>query len=219
MTLRVTANGARLTVPPRTSRRRIEAFLRASQGWVDEQRGRLPSPAAPLVAGDRLAYLDGDLELVLRRSDTDRQRVWREGGSLIARAGGHTTLDALVEGWYRREASSILGRRAHDLAGSLGVGVGRVAIKDTRSRWGSCSSAGTLSFSWRLLLAPERVLDYVVAHEVCHLLRPDHSPDFWSLVRTVHPETDAARAWLRAHGEALHRGPSWRDRAAGLSPS
>ncbi|MEQ9093423.1 MAG: M48 family metallopeptidase [Miltoncostaeaceae bacterium] len=77
-----------------------------------------------------------------------------------------------------------------------------------RSRWGSCSAAGRLSLSWRLLLAPEWIADHVVDHEVCHLVHLDHSPAFWSLLRAVDPRTDPARAWLTAHGPRLHDGPA-----------
>ena len=123
-----------------------------------------------------------------------------------------------MEAWYRREARALIAPRAHARAESLGASVARVAIRDPRSRWGSCSGTGTLSFSWRLVLAPERVLDYVVAHEVCHLLRADHSPAFWALVAGAFPGHEAARAWLRTDGALLHRGPAWRTRT-GLSPS
>jgi predicted metal-dependent hydrolase len=85
-----------------------------------------------------------------------------------------------------------------------------VSVRDPRSRWGSCAGSGRLSYSWRLLLAPEAVLDHVVAHEVCHLVRPDHSPAFWALVGEVDPGAAERRAWLREHGDRLHLGPAWR---------
>ena len=85
-----------------------------------------------------------------------------------------------------------------------------MTVRDPLSRWGSCSPSGRLSFSWRLLLAPAAVLDDVVAHEVCHLVRPDHSPAFWELMGRVAPGHRASRAWLREHGERLHLGPAWR---------
>jgi predicted metal-dependent hydrolase len=92
----------------------------------------------------------------------------------------------------------------------MGAHVAGVTVRDPRSRWGSCSSRGRISYSWRLLLAPEHVLDHVVAHEVCHLLRRDHSPAFWALVHDVDPGTDEARRWLREHGPRLREGPAWR---------
>ena len=123
-------------------------------------------------------------------------------------AGVDAAVEALVPARGARPARRALARA---LAGRLGAHVAAVTVRDPRSRWGSCSSRGRISYSWRLLLAPERVLDHVVAHEVCHLLRPDHSPAFWALVREVDPGTDAARRWLREHGPRLHDGPAWRE--------
>ena len=210
MTLRVTPSGVRLTIPPRTPARQVDAFLRASSDWVRTQSALLPGPAAPLADGDRLVFLDGSLDLVVRSVAGSRARVHRDGRALHVGLAGGASVDALVEGWYRREAREVLRDRSRALADRLGVQVVDVTVRDPRSRWGSCSRGGRLSYSWRLLLAPESVLDYVVAHEVCHLPRPDHSPAFWALVREVFPGVDDAREWLRIHGPDLHRGPAWR---------
>jgi len=217
MTLRVAPTGVRLTVPPRASATQIESFLRASSGWVDEQRARLAPSAPPLADGDRLAYLDEVLHLEVRPA-VRRAGVARDGSRLVVTTPDAGGIDARVEAWYRREAGALIAPRARERAAALGASVARVAIRDPRSRWGSCSSAGTLSFSWRLLLAPERVLDYVVTHEVCHLRRPDHSPAFWALVAETFPDHDEARRWLRREGASLHRGPAWRSQE-GLSLS
>ena len=216
ITLRVSLAGVRLTVPPRTSPRQVEEFLRGQAGWVAEQRARLGPPPAPLAPGDRLALLDGGLELALG-PPAGRSAARREDGRLVARLGPGGDLDRLVERWYRREAGRVLGARSRALAARLGATVAAVTIRDPRSRWGSCATSGRLSYSWRLLLAPEAVLDYVVAHEVCHLLRPDHSAAYWGLLGEVAPGFSAPRAWLRDHGERLRLGPAWRER--GLSPA
>jgi predicted metal-dependent hydrolase len=92
---------------------------------------------------------------------------------------------------------------ADEEAGALGVRYERIAIRGQRTRWGSCSTRGTLSFNWRLALAPFAVLDYVVVHELCHLREPNHSPRFWALVAARRPDWRASRAWLREHGEEL----------------
>lgn len=217
MTLRVAPTGVRLTVPARTPAARIEAFLRASAGWVDEQQGRLPPRPPGLAGGDRVAHLDDTLRLVVERSGR-RPRVVRDGTRLVVGAPDGDGLDALVERWYRAEARRIIAPRAQALAAALGASVARVAIRDPRSRWGSCSTTGTLSFSWRLVLGPERILDYVVAHEVCHLRRADHSPAFWALLEETFPGHATARRWLRDNGALLHMGPAWRP-DGGLSPS
>ena len=94
-------------------------------------------------------------------------------------------------------------RRARLYAARIGKTVSRVTVRDTKSRWGSCSAAGALSFSWRLILAPEPVLDYVVAHEVAHLVEMNHGPRFWRLVRAMIADPSAQRAWLRRHRAEL----------------
>ena len=210
MTLRVTSSGVRLTIPPRTPAAQVDAFLRSSREWVGEQRALLSPPPPPLADGDRLAFLDGALDLVVGTLSRGRPRARREGGALLVAAPAGEPVDALVERWYRREARDVLLERSRALAARLDAHLVDVTVRDPRSRWGSCSRAGRLSYSWRLLLAPESVLDYVVAHEVCHLRRHDHSPAFWALVKEVCPDADAARRWLRAHGSALYRGPAWR---------
>ncbi len=216
MTLRVSDSGVRLTVPPRVPASRIDAFLRASAPWVAEQSARLPAAPPPLRDGDQLAWLDETLTLALRAGD--RGRAERRGAELVVpaeRAG------ARVEAWYRAEALREAGERANRQAAALDLRVAGVSVRDPRTRWGSCAATGRLSFSWRLMLAPESVLDYVVVHEVCHLRRPDHSPAFWALVAETLPGHEAARAWLRANGELLRRGPAWRALAGrgGLSPA
>ena len=211
MSLRVSRTGVRLTVPPGARASEVEAMLRASSGWVAEQTARLGPAPAPLADGDRVALLDEELELSVRRG-AGRTAVRRDGGRLVAGLAPGADLDAAVERWYRRTAAAVLGERSRALAGRLGVGVAGVGVRDPRGRWGSCAPSGRLSFSWRLMLAPEGALDYVVAHEVCHLLRPDHSPGYWALVADVAPGFRRQRAWLREHGDRLHLGPAWRSR-------
>lgn len=216
MTLRVCASGVRLTVPPRTPAARVDAFLRDSEPWVAAQRTRLPPAPPPLADGDVLARLDERLRLMA--VPRGRGPAVRRGG-LLEVPGDPP--GPRVERWYRGEALAETDTRARALAATLGVRVAGVAIRDPRSRWGSCASTGRLSFSWRLMLAPGHVLDHVVAHEVCHLAHADHSPAFWDLLARVSPGHEAARAWLRAHGHLLHRGPAWPALAAaeGISPA
>jgi len=108
-----------------------------------------------------------------------------------------------LEAWYRARAATLLAKRVALFARRLGRRPARLTVRDTRSRWGSCSAKGTLSFTWRLLMAPPAVLDYVVLHELCHLVRPDHSPRFWALVEQHCPEFRTHRAWLRHHAILL----------------
>jgi predicted metal-dependent hydrolase len=212
MTLRVSRAGVRLTVPPAARPGEIEAFLRASAGWIAEQRERLGPAAAPLADGDRVALLDEELELAVRPGGR-RSSARRAAGRLAVALAPGADVDDVVERWYRREAGAVLGGRARALAARLGAEVAAVSIRDQRSRWGSCAPTGRLSFSWRLLLAPGAVAEYVVVHEACHLVRRDHSPAYWALVEDLMPDARAQRAWLREHGDRLHLGPAWRSRS------
>ena len=186
-----------------------EAFLHEHRGWVAERLAELPA-ARPLADGDALALLDGTLILEASGVPGGGGRAVRRGDRLVVRPDAGGGLDAPVERWYRRAALWELEPRARALAAELGREVTRVGIRDPRSRWGSCTSPGRLSFSWRLLLAPEHALDHVVAHEACHLVHPDHSPAFWALLAEVRPGYETSRAWLREHGERLRLGPAWR---------
>jgi predicted metal-dependent hydrolase len=100
-------------------------------------------------------------------------------------------------------AHNELARRARPLAARIGRKIGRVSVRDTKSRWGSCAASGNLSFSWRLIFAPERVIDYVVAHEVAHLAEMNHGPRFWRLVESLAPGNAQSRTWLDRHRARL----------------
>jgi len=128
----------------------------------------------------------------------------RRNGVLVIGGPGHQ-LDARVRAWLRETARMALYQRAHDHAAEVGRRVSGVRIGDPRSRWGSCSPGGVLSFSWRLVLAPPHVLDYVVAHEAAHLRYMSHGPRFWALVRRLDPDFESAREWLARDGAQLHR--------------
>ena len=112
-----------------------------------------------------------------------------------------------VMDFLKREARADLERASAAYAIAMQVEFARLSVRDTKTRWGSCSSNGTLSFSWRLVMAPPRVLDYVAAHEVAHLQEMNHGPEFWDLVYRHCPHTERSRKWLRKHGHTLHKLP------------
>jgi predicted metal-dependent hydrolase len=214
LTLRLHAGELRLTVPARTAERDIAAFLSAGADWIARHTADGPAAPAPLADGDRVALLDGHRVLRLVPGTT-RAGARADATHLTVRLPAGTDAGPVVEAWYRSHARRTLGAMAQDLAGTMGLRVAGVSVRDPRGRWGSCSASGRLSFSWRLLLAPSAVASHVVAHEVCHLRHLDHSPDFHALLREVDPATDEARAWLRANGPLLHLGPAWRSLTAG----
>ena len=106
--------------------------------------------------------------------------------------------------WLKRQAQADLRLRVDIHAKRLGLAPKRISVRDQTTRWGSCSSTGALSFSWRLILAPPFVLDYLAAHEVAHLEEMNHGPQFWALVARTMPRHDEARDWLHTHGSNLH---------------
>jgi predicted metal-dependent hydrolase len=138
---------------------------------------------------------------VRRIVEEHRDWIARQRATHVPRLG--LVPAAVCEQEARRAARELVRMVADDEAPELGVSFRRIEVRDQRARWGSCSTRGTLSFNWRLVLAPFTVLDYVVVHELCHLREPNHSARFWRLVESRRPEWRAERDWLREHGPEL----------------
>jgi predicted metal-dependent hydrolase len=155
--------------------------------------------AAVAARGSTVPYLGTALTLV---PEARRERVHRRGSELLVPADRRARGPAL-ERWYRRAARAEVGPRLDAACDAAGVEYSQLTIRGQKTRWASCSRTGAMSFNWRLLLAPESVLDYVVWHEVCHLHVLDHSPRFWSLVARYCPGYREPRRWLRQHGATL----------------
>ena len=206
LTLRIEPGGTglRLTIPGRTRRRDVDAFLDKHRGWAAERLNGLPAPTL-IGVGSRLPVGGVDHEVVHSgrlRGTTRREE--REDGPVIVVSGPEDRAAARVEAWLKAEARREIDAAIQRHAPAVGREPGVVRVKDTRTRWGSCSSAGALSFSWRLAMAPANVLEYLVAHEMAHLVHMNHGPDFWALTRELCPWTNEAKAWLRHEGQALH---------------
>lgn len=193
--------GAVVTLPARVPVEEGFDMVRRQAGWLLRRLESLP-PRIPFADGARVPFLG--VEHVVRHEPAARGVVRREEGVLIVAGRAEHVGRRLID-WLKAEARRELAARARVRAAELGRPVGRVSVRDTRGRWGSCSANGNISFCWRLILAPEFVLDYVVAHEVAHLLVRDHSPRFWKTVAGLTAETARAKSWLRRHGEGLHR--------------
>lgn len=186
-----------LTLPKGVSEREARRFAEEKAGWISGALSR---------RGESVEILPG---AVLPVEGHDRQVVTGSGRSARL-LPGTITVPAGREG---PAAAALLKHMARDrlqasverYAGMVERPFGRVTLRDTRSRWGSCSSEGNLMFSWRLILAPRAVLDYVAAHEVAHLVHMDHSPAFWALVGDIFPGYREERSWLRRVGHELHR--------------
>ena len=195
-----------LTMPPRGNLQEARDFAQKHGGWIAARLQRMPE-AAPFVHGVEVPLRGIAHRIVHRRGQ--RGIVWTEtddgGRRLLCVAGEQPHVDRRIGDFLKREARRDLEAASRRYAARLGVWVKRISVRDQSSRWGSCSSTGVLSFSWRLILAPTYVLDYLAAHEVAHLLELNHSRRFWRLVRRLDPDFERAKRWLDVHGTDLHR--------------
>jgi predicted metal-dependent hydrolase len=192
--------GVVLVLPPGTSVNRGLEFLAAQRGWITTRLACLPQ-RVPFVEGAVVPVL-GAPHRIRREFDPAAPAAAIADGEIRVR-GDLAHLPRRVRDHLVATARRELTRRAHAFAARLGRRVARVGVRDPTSRWGSCSASGSLSFSWRLVLAPEPVLDYVVAHEVAHLAEMNHGASFWRLVESLSPGCAAPRAWLRRHRSRL----------------
>lgn len=213
VSIRVNARARRLLLRIDPSARQVELvlpngvpaehglrFLEAQRGWIAARLEALPRPV-PFADG-AVVPVFGVPHRIVRERDPAAPPVSIAEGEIRVR-GAPEHVARRVRDHLARLARQELSRRARDYAVQIGRPVTRVGVRDTKSRWGSCSSSGALSFSWRLVLAPETVVDYVVAHEVAHLVEMNHGPRFWKLVRTMTPDCATPRAWLKRHRTEL----------------
>jgi len=194
-----------VVAPSSRSLERALEFAKKERDWI---AGRLASVPEPVRLALGSTVLFKGVEHIIRASDAGHAPVWidRDVERPTIRVAGqadHTTR-RLID-WFKREARRKISERVAEYSAALDVTPRRITIRDTSSRWGSCSSTRSLSFSWRLILAPPFVLDYVVAHEVAHLRELNHKPRFWRLVETLTPDVERSMRWLSEHGALLHR--------------
>jgi len=195
-----------LTMPPRGTLKDAHAFAQKHGAWIATRLNRLPAPA-PFRHGT-IVPLRGEPHRIEHRP-YERGTVWLELGDDECRtlcvAGEAAHVSRRLTDFLKREAKRELEAASRRAAEKLGVRIKRVSIRDQASRWGSCSTTGVLSYSWRLILAPPFVLDYLAAHEVAHLVEMNHSRAFWRLVMRIYPNVARAKTWLDTHGAELHR--------------
>ena len=191
--------GVEVVLPRRAPEREAAAAIRELRPWIERRVAELEGARAAVAArGDTVPYLGRSLEL---SAQPGRTRVLRRGDVLFVPAGEART--PALERWYRRAARAEIEPRLKRACALAGTSYSRLTIRGQRTRWASCSRSGAMSFNWRLLLAPEAVLDYVVWHEVCHLEVMDHSPRFWRLLAARDPGYREHLRWLRANGPTL----------------
>ena len=200
--IRVDALGGRvqLTCPSKRSVPDGLSFVEKRRQWIAKCLAEGPQ-TQPFYDGASVPARG--IDHLIRHVPGQRKAVRAEGTTLHI-GGAPEFLARRVEDWLRAEARREFCAIADDLCGRIGVVRKRITVRDTRSRWGSCSSAGAISLSWRLIMAPEHVYTYVVGHEVAHLKHMDHSPAFWRVVDELIPDRRPAQDWLKAHGASLY---------------
>ena len=202
MRVHPTTGAVTVTAPSRGGAGPALAFVRGETQWIARQLQRLPKPVA-LAPGATVPFL-GAAHPVRHSLSRGPAPVWLADGAIMV-SGRTEHASRRLTDFFKQQAKTMLAARAAEYAVRLGTRPGRVSVRDTKSRWGSCSQTGALSFSWRLIFAPDFVRDYVVAHEVAHLKEMNHSARFWALVKSLSPDTARARQWLREHGRSLLR--------------
>ena len=197
------ASGVVVTAPRQVSGRAIAEFLERHKGWVEERLTRTPAQIA-VTDGATIPFRGENLRLVFAEGRRANRFETIDGVPCLMVGGDSRHFARRVVDTLKREARADLQAAVdrHALVG--GVRPRSLSLKDTRSRWGSCSSDRRLAFSWRIVMAPPDVLDYLAAHEVAHLVEMNHGPDFWALCRRLCPEMDTGRDWLKRKGAGLH---------------
>lgn len=204
----------RLMVPVFLPERRIEEIIQEKKQWIQSKLDYFKNTDFPHVT--HRSYTDGELFPYLGRhyplriapsQDACKGQVKLKGGRLnLYLAIGSTELSQkkeLVEGWYKDRAADYLQRKTIEIGRELGMVPTQVIVKGYKSRWGACDSKGRIFLNWKIILAPPEVIRYVIIHELCHLLQPDHSSRYWRLVGNVMPDYGLHREWLRRHNVEL----------------
>lgn len=207
--IHVDSEGVEVVVPRSFPLRKVESFVQEKRPWIERTLRRLKEseadfPPARLEDGGEVPYLGERLALRVRKEPgRSRAHVARRGHELRVALGPRNSLSGALEAWYRREARAEIAPRLDAAVARAGRSYTSLQIRGQRTRWASCSTSGAMSFNWRLLLAPQEILDYVVEHEVAHLEVQDHSERFWRLLATRCPAWREHERWLRRHGHAL----------------
>lgn len=196
-----TSGAVKLTVPAYASNKSAEKFLASNVGWLQSELAAL-EPLQIIEDSSILPFLGEELRVQFTGQSPRTVQV----GDDIIEVGGPVDLAPIrLEKWLKAEARKVLTERVEFHADTLGTAFKRISIGDMKSRWGSCSSSGTLRFSWRLVMAPFEVMDYVAAHEVAHLLEMNHSDAFWAHVGRCIPDYKLRRRWLKTTGNDLFK--------------
>jgi predicted metal-dependent hydrolase len=207
--INVAPEGVEVVLPEGVALAEVEPFFEQKRPWIERTLRRMREaeadrPPVLLEDGGEVPYLGSRLELAVSvEPGRTRPHVSRRGHSLLVKVGDEAGVQEALERWYRRRARTEIEPRLDAAVARARTHYSKLSIRSQRTRWASCSSSGAMSFNWRLLLAPEEILDYVVEHEVAHLEVHDHSQRFWNLLESRVPEVAERERWLRRNGQTL----------------
>ena len=206
--IELTGRGVTVTVPESLSDKQISDLVTKRSAWIksklQEQAEQPGYRAREYVSGETFPYLGKNYRLKIRKDDLPSVKL--KHGYLtvtLAEVTSQQAIKNLVENWYASHALNQLRGKTVRLAKEIGVSPRKVSVKTYKRRWGSCSSDGDIFYNWRIILAPHRIVDYVVIHELCHLRRHDHSSEFWRLVKHYAPDFEDRRGWLKQNSRTL----------------
>jgi predicted metal-dependent hydrolase len=200
------------SIPEKLSDKRLQNLIADRTPWI-KQKLLLQSDTAPVrpkeyVSGESFAYLGRNYRLKLSQRPTEGLKL--KSGQLVlgvdkklSESNGKAFIRSELEAWYHLHAERRLREKAKRYAGIIGEEPNSVSLKDYKSRWGSCSVTGDIFFNWKIIIAPHRIVDYVVVHELCHLLEYNHSPKFWKRLERVIPDYLDRKNWLKHNGNGL----------------
>ena len=203
-------DGVKVRVPKGLPDGRVRDLIARKSSWIRRKlkEAELKAPPKPkeFVSGETFSYLGRSYRLKVLSGDTPSIKLKR--GYLKASISGSSKTQeeevrSLLVDWYRIHARERLEEKTHRYAKILQVEPNCVSVKDYKSRWGSCSTTGDISYNWRIVMAPHRIVDYVVVHELCHLLEHNHSAVYWRHVERIIPDFQKCREWLKKNSEQL----------------
>lgn len=202
----------RVSIPSTLSDQRVEALITQRMPWIqsklDEQRRATPRRNVEYIDGESISYLGRNYRLKLEHGITKSAKL--KNGKLVvnipaARANGRFEryIRTTVEDWYKKQALKHFQEKSARYGKQIGVKPKSIDISDFKARWGSCSPEGDITYHWRVIAASHRIVDYIVVHELCHLIEHSHSPRYWQLVENIMPDYRERREWLKSNGQKL----------------
>lgn len=191
-----------LTMPERLSEKKALLFAQANKEWINQKIAELP-PVIHFKEGQSIPVFGDNILIKIKVDPSYKRTSFKFEHNELYVFTNKNEPESRIQSFLKEEAKKAIKDLANEKAEKIGKPISAISIRDTKSRWGSCSSDGRLSFSWRLIFAPFESLDYVVAHEVAHLIHMNHNPDFWALCKKLSTDYSTGKSWIKQNGESL----------------